>query len=81
MSAWRRQALLLALGMSAAHAEPDGTAAEEAVPERKLPAVSLLPAGSVLRNVMIPRYDQQRKLSAVLRTGVMTIVDHPPRAD
>lgn len=75
MSAWRRQALLLALGASVVQAEPDGTAAEEAVPERKLPAVSLLPAGSVLRNVMIPRYDQQRKLSAVLRTGVMTIVD------
>jgi hypothetical protein len=75
--AWRSQVLLLALGASVAQAEPGETpaGADENVPERKMPAVSLLPAGSVLRKVMIPRYDQQRKLSAVLRAAVMTIVD------
>lgn len=60
-----------------AQAEPGETptGADENVPERKLPAVSLLPAGSVLRKVMLPRYDQQRKLSAVLRAAVMTVID------
>jgi hypothetical protein len=75
--AWRSQVLLLALGASVAQAEPGKTppGMDETLPERKLPAVSLLPAGSVLRKVMIPRYDQQRKLSAVLRAAVMTIID------
>lgn len=69
--------MLLVLGASVAHAEPGEPppSADENLPERKLPAVSLLPAGSVLKKVMIPRYDQQRKLSAVLRATVMTIVD------
>jgi len=76
-SAWRSQVLLLALGASVAQAEPGEAPAgtDEIVPERKMPAVSLLPAGSVLKKVMIPRYDQQRKLSAVLRAAVMTIID------
>ena len=75
--AWRSRVLLLALGTSVAQAEPGETptGADENVPERKLPAVSLLPAGSVLKKVMLPRYDQQRKLSAVLRAAVMTVID------
>ena len=80
--ALRRALALLALGMTVAQANPgphkpgeNGGANGDLAPEPKVPAVSLLPAGSVLRKVMIPRYDKQRKLTAVLRSETMTIVD------
>lgn len=44
--------------------------------DRSLPAVSLLPAGSILKKVLIPRYDRQKKLTAVLRSEEMTVVDN-----
>lgn len=43
-------------------------------PPRKTPAVSLLPDGSQLHRVMLPRYDEERRLSAVLKADLMTLV-------
>ena len=40
-----------------------------------MPAVSLLPEGSTLSGVMIPRYDKQRRLESVLRAKQMIILD------
>ena len=50
--------------------------AEEApaAPRRQIPAVSLLPSGSKLHGVMLPRYDDKQRLSAVLKADVMTLV-------
>ncbi len=50
--------------------------AEEAPaePRKKIPAVSLLPDGSKLHGVMLPRYDENQRLSAVLKADVMTLV-------
>lgn len=71
-----RALALLAVGATLGRAAPGPNGnGDELAPERKVPAVSLLPAGSVLRKVMIPRYDKQRKLTAVLRSETMTIVD------
>jgi len=39
-----------------------------------IPAISLLPDGSVLEKVMLPRYDSNRKLTSVLRCDEMTLV-------
>jgi lipopolysaccharide export system protein LptA len=51
--------------------KPDGV-----VPERKkLPAISLLPDGSRLHGVMLPRYDENRKLTGVLKAASMTLVN------
>ncbi len=44
-------------------------------PEKAVPAVSLLPEGSILERVMVPRYDKDRKLAAVLRSEEMILVD------
>ena len=41
---------------------------------KAIPAMSLLPEGSVLEKVMLPRYDKERKLSSVLRSEQMTLV-------
>jgi len=43
-------------------------------PDRSIPAISLLPEGSILENVMIPRYDKDRKLASVLRSERMVLV-------
>ncbi len=42
---------------------------------KRLPAVSLLPNDSTLQRVMIPRYDKERRLLAVLRSEHMRIID------
>jgi len=42
---------------------------------KKLPAISLLPNGSQLQQVMLPRYDENRKLSSVLKAASMTLVN------
>ncbi len=55
----------------AVSAEDDTTEASR----RKIPAVSMLPNGSVLESVMLPRYDQDRKLVDVLRAKVIELVD------
>lgn len=51
------------------------TVMPELAQDRSLPAVSLLPAGSILKKVLIPRYDKAKKLTAVLRSEEMTVVD------
>lgn len=48
----------------------------ELAKDRSLPAVSLLPAGSILKKVLIPRYDKNKKLTAVLRSEEMEVVDN-----
>jgi lipopolysaccharide export system protein LptA len=44
-------------------------------PEHQVPAVSLMPAGSILTKVVIPRYDKNRQLTASLRAEVLTVLD------
>ena len=44
-------------------------------PAQRLPAVRLLPEGSTLNAVMLPRYDTQRRLKSVLRSPEMRITD------
>lgn len=54
-----------------------GTAGEPREPEendRAIPAISLLPEGSILEKVMIPRYDKDRRLSSVLRSERMVLI-------
>lgn len=53
----------------------ESSIAPELAPDRNLPGVSLLPAGSVLKKVLIPRYDKAKKLTAVLRSEEMTVID------
>lgn len=48
-------------------------AAERAPP--RIPAISVLPPGSVLQGVMLPRYDENRRLVGVLRAKSMTLID------
>ncbi|QTN33047.1 hypothetical protein HZ994_12215 [Akkermansiaceae bacterium] len=57
--------LLAAPALCAAEPSPEG---------RKNP-VSLLPDGSVLKGVLLPRYDSQRNLSGDLLTETMTLVN------
>lgn len=46
-----------------------------ASPPKKVPAVSLLPDGSILQKVMLPRYDKDRNLVGVMRAREMTLID------
>jgi hypothetical protein len=41
----------------------------------RLPAVSLLPKGSTLEGVMLPQYDEEQRLLAVLRADFIEIID------
>lgn len=45
------------------------------IPKKKLPAVGLLPDGSQLRGVVLPRYDEHRNLVGVLKAEAMTLVN------
>jgi len=45
------------------------------VPRKKLSAVSVLPTGSKLQNVMFPRYDPEHHLLGMLKAREMTLVD------
>ena len=42
---------------------------------KKIPAISLLPNGSQLKGVMLPRYDEKRNLVGVLKAKAMTLVN------
>jgi hypothetical protein len=44
------------------------------LPENKATAISLLPNGSELDGVMLPRYDSEHRLSGVLKSRKMTLV-------
>lgn len=50
-------------------------AEEAAAAIKKAPTISLLPNGSVLKGVLLPRYDNDRKLVGTLKAAVMTLVD------
>ena len=52
-------------------------AAEDATPpaRKKLSAVSLLPDGSELKGVMLPRYDENHRLIGVLKAAAITLVN------
>ena len=52
-------------------------AAEDAPDEmgKKFKAMALLPDGSELKDVMVPRYDKEHHLIGVLRAGAMTLVN------
>jgi len=43
-------------------------------PERKVTAISLLPNGSELQSVMLPRFDENHRLTGVLKAETMTLV-------
>ncbi len=43
-------------------------------PKRKTSAISLLPNGSELQRVMLPRYDENHRLTGVLKAESMTLV-------
>lgn len=43
-------------------------------PVEKIPAFGLLPDGSELKNVILPRYDENRRLVSVMNAKAMTIV-------
>jgi lipopolysaccharide export system protein LptA len=61
--------LLLSPALHAADKEP---APPE--PKRKGTAISLLPNGSQLQRVMLPRYDEKHRLTGVLKAETMTLV-------
>lgn len=46
-----------------------------ALATKKIPAISLLPPGSQLHGMMLPRYDKNQKLSTVLKSAVVTLID------
>lgn len=67
--------LLPILIASAAFAAEPAALPPELVPDHQLPAVSLMPVGSVLTKVTIPSYDTGRRLRASLRAMELTVVD------
>jgi len=69
---------LFGLLVSATLVHADGKDDRAASPPpglKKIPAISILPHGSVLEGVMLPRYDDQRRLVSSLKTAVMTLVN------
>jgi hypothetical protein len=53
-----------------------GWAADAVVPApKKVPALSMLPDGSELKGVMLPRYDENHKLVGVLSSQTMRLVN------
>ena len=59
---------LLAPAIAATGNEPSSA------PRKKLSAVALLPSGSQMQRVMLPRYDDKRRLTGVLKAETMTLV-------
>lgn len=51
-----------------------GQVAGAASPKKKIPAIALLPDGSELQNVSLPRYDEDLNLTAELKADAMTLV-------
>ncbi len=45
------------------------------LPKKKLSAISLLPNGSEMKGVMLPRYDENHNLVGVLKASVITLVN------
>lgn len=51
-----------------------GDASDAPEPKKKVLATSLLPDGSELKGVMLPRYDENHQLAGVLKAKAMTLV-------
>ena len=68
------RAILPALLLLAPAAPAAEKAAVPQVPKNKATAISLLPNGSELEGVMLPRYDSEHRLSGVLKSRKMTLV-------
>lgn len=49
--------------------------AQVSKPDVKKNPISLLPDGSILEGVLLPRYDEQRRLVGDLRTEILTLID------
>jgi lipopolysaccharide export system protein LptA len=49
--------------------------AQETAPDVKKNPISLLPDGSVLKGVLLPRYDEERNLVGDLKAETMTLID------
>lgn len=43
-------------------------------PRPKIPAINLLPPGSELKGVILPQYDEQHRLTGVMKSESMTLV-------
>lgn len=54
---------------------PGGSSQDQDSQKNNLPAVSLLPTGSTLKKVMLPRYNEKKQLLGVLRADLMRVVD------
>lgn len=52
-----------------------GNAADAQAPPKKIPAISMLPDGSELKGVMLPRYDEAHKLVGVVKSRMMRLVN------
>jgi lipopolysaccharide export system protein LptA len=68
------RAILPALFLLAPALAASGKESSLPAPKKKLSAVALLPPGSQLQRVMLPRYDDDRRLSGVLKAQTMTLV-------
>lgn len=68
----RRALTVLALILPAGHLA--GQVGVAPIPRKKIPAIALLPDGSELQKVMLPRYDKDRNLIGVLKAEAMTLV-------
>lgn len=64
--------LLLPLALSARGA--DGAGSADAVSEGEFPGLQLLPAGSVVENISLPRYENHR-VTALLQADKLCIID------
>lgn len=65
-------ALCLAMALPTAHGEETTEAEEPKL--RKIPAISVLPDGSELEGVVLPRYDKDLRLTGSLRADKLTLV-------
>jgi len=52
-----------------------GEAADASLPKKKITSFTLLPDGSQLQGVMLPRYDQDHNLVGALKARAMTLVN------
>lgn len=66
--------ILTALALVVPAAALAGEVAATPPPVKEIPAFGLLPDGSELKNVILPRYDENRRLVSVMNAKAMTIV-------
>ncbi|MGC4015660.1 MAG: LPS export ABC transporter periplasmic protein LptC [Luteolibacter sp.] len=70
-----RPILPILIASAALAAEPPAPATDADSAKNEVPIPTLLPAGSVLTKVTIPRYDAGRRLTSSLHAAEMTVVD------